>query len=157
MQSADRLDYPEGSGPYERNVQGSYASNSWLWTQGKMEPDIWQFLGVMPIGLFGDRTEEEIAYPAETIMMTDGDWMTMEAKDFDFCGQTYPDNAGQNYHGAVALRHNGGFDALFADGHVKWLRNSTWRMWAADPDRLPAAATACPSPAVLSGPPPYGG
>jgi prepilin-type processing-associated H-X9-DG protein len=58
--------------------------------------------------------------------------------EMDWCstldGPNQYDNIPQ--HGTVCLRHNGGFNALFADGHVKGLRRSTWQMWAADPRQI---------------------
>ena len=38
------------------------------------------------------------------------------------------------YRGRVRLSHNDGFNALFVDGHVKWLKESTRSMWTTAAD-----------------------
>jgi prepilin-type processing-associated H-X9-DG protein len=38
--------------------------------------------------------------------------------------------------GGVSVRHSGGFNVAFEDGHVRWLRRTTADMWLADPRRI---------------------
>jgi prepilin-type processing-associated H-X9-DG protein len=57
---------------------------------------------------------------------------------YDYCnnGKGYDKPtmlAGYPVRGNVHFRHSGGFNAAFVDGHAKWLRRTTYDMWARDP------------------------
>lgn len=155
---------PDGAGPYKRRLRISYVANDWQYpdfgnssgsslTNARSAPE-----GTMsgepafslnPERLFVDRYYGDIVDPSNAIMLVDGQAGLInvtEPEQFDFCplavrngprpGTANPvDAEGDAYRGAVSIRHSGGFQALFADGHVKWLRLSTWQMWAADPGR----------------------
>ena len=56
----------------------------------------------------------------------------------DYCndgkGFDKPTNVkGYPQRGFVHFRHSEGFNAVFVDGHAKWLRRTTYDMWARDP------------------------
>jgi prepilin-type N-terminal cleavage/methylation domain-containing protein/prepilin-type processing-associated H-X9-DG protein len=137
----ERLDLPDGKGAFERiPVMSSYATNSWGWPQ--IGDSGYQFLGLMPADSDIELTLEDVLAPSSAIMMVDGSFFAiLVSQQLDFCSAT--DRRRSEYQGDVAFRHNSGFDALFADGHVRWLRRSSWQMWAADPRHIPAGATQC--------------
>ncbi len=64
--------------------------------------------------------ESNIVQPAETIWVVDFD-------EYWGCGLDYGIEE-------PAKRHNKGFDALFVDGHVKWLNEAEERLWTVNED-----------------------
>jgi len=69
-------------------------------------------------------SDAQCALPAQTIIMSDArcfntGWTSTSPMPLNRVGDTY-DAAGN----ITEWRHNGGVNALYADGHVKWLRPS---------------------------------
>jgi prepilin-type processing-associated H-X9-DG protein len=86
-------------------------------------------------------SDSTIARPAETIMLVDANTLQIFAECYP-TGANTPYTNGVDYwaverqdsywgavKGSIALRHNRGFNALFSDGHVKWLNKTTQSMW----------------------------
>ncbi len=69
-------------------------------------------------------TMANITRPAETIWYTDCDYYVVYPT---FYLWAYPTNAtyGQTGYARLRLRHNGGVNVVFMDGHAKWLNSST--------------------------------
>jgi prepilin-type processing-associated H-X9-DG protein/prepilin-type N-terminal cleavage/methylation domain-containing protein len=156
----NRKGFPAGVGPRKQHLRLSYLGNSWAEVvQGGA------FLhGVMPYAggieretnLLHDRVSGDIVDPSSTVMIVDGTsvihnvepdtheewdgWLSSlhDMAFTDVCGRYEPNGwEGIPQRGWVSLRHSGGFNALFADGHVKRLTRTTWQMCAADPKQVP--------------------
>ncbi len=81
------------------------------------------------------RTLGSISRPAETIMLGDGQYDPGACSGLDacpalYCSECWP-TAGpctpSRTWGALGVRHNGGGNYIFCDGHVKWYRPDTIR------------------------------
>jgi len=75
----------------------------------------------------------QVPEPADTIIFVDSthiELFTPEATyNFTIAGPNGVTDLGTGSYVRVALRHMDGFNCAFADGHVKWLRQSTPGMW----------------------------
>ena len=110
---------PAGNGPGFRNLYYSYAGND----GGQGMPGGW------------GKNEAEVQKPAERIALVDSG--TIELWQFaDTCNGASHDHACPQTtainRGGVARRHSEMYNALFLDGHVKSLRESTHVMWDAN-------------------------
>ncbi|MEA3403986.1 MAG: DUF1559 domain-containing protein [Armatimonadota bacterium] len=79
------------------------------------------------IGKLGDEKLAQIDKPAETIILVDSrtsEIYTGGSRDYHLV-----DVIDHGQYSRVALRHNEGFNAVFCDGHAKWLRQSQPGMW----------------------------
>ena len=141
-----RAKFMEDEGPFKRHFLCSYLGNVW-WTY---PPNT--LLGVMSYYHETEqhmffRLESEISQPSEALLMMEGEVpgnypLVTSSDTHDYCrkkivrveSEDYP------YLGVANLRHSNGFNVLFADTHVKWMRRTTWRMWAADPRQVPEEA-----------------
>jgi len=78
----------------------------------------------------------EIPVPAETLMVTDspvnGAPEVGDGDPSDTEGITPPDQQGPNHF--PESRHNGGFNVLWCDGHVKWMNRLQDRYWTIEDD-----------------------
>jgi prepilin-type processing-associated H-X9-DG protein len=152
MFPAGRMDLPPGDGPNKRRLRASYGGNFWV-LDGAQNPPSYQTLLLGVMSVYGEaytlnRSSSDIRQPSEAIMITDAWNLWIGAPvTSDFCDlelwksivdTTFPTR------GSISLRHSGGFNALFTDTHARWLRKSTWQMWAADPSQVPLSATKCP-------------
>jgi prepilin-type N-terminal cleavage/methylation domain-containing protein/prepilin-type processing-associated H-X9-DG protein len=73
------------------------------------------------IALHGDSRaykEEEIKYPAETLLIADADW-TRSKTDYKTPNCWRIDN-GRHPSYFIPARHNGGANIVYVDGHAKW-------------------------------------
>lgn len=107
---------PVGTGPNFRTLISSYGGND----AG----------GAMPAG--ASVSEAVVEKPAERIALMDS--TTIEMWDgSDSCSGAAHDHPCKTLpnRGGVALRHSETFNALFLDGHVKALKESTHVMWDA--------------------------
>ena len=141
-----RRGFPEGVGPKKKHLRCSYAANAWNWTPkpgGLMEA-----LGAMGSDPFARafwepefmllRSESDILSPSGTIMIVEGSNEIIGAYfRADYCGSPGRDEEGHPKRGDVSFRHSNGFNALFVDGHTRWLKRSIQKMWAADPRLIP--------------------
>lgn len=144
-----RSTFPEGIGPKKKHLFCSYLANTWF---GIKFPSI-VFYGPMSFDVErGDpngsaenmnRSMRDIADPSSTILLAEGlslgDYRIDNPWVFnmlytDVCGKYHAQGRdGTPTRGWLSLRHNGRFNVLFVDGHVKALVRSTWQMWAANP------------------------
>jgi prepilin-type processing-associated H-X9-DG protein len=150
------MDLPPGDGPNQRNLRFSYGGNAWAVDGANNRPTYHkQLIGVMSLyGGFTDLGREvtEIKQPSETIMIADA-WSLGIGGPYgaDYCGDDDPFylpltmlNNPYPLRDAISLRHKDGFNAVFVDAHVRWLRQTTRQMWAADPSQVSSYAWACP-------------
>ncbi len=74
----------------------------------------------------------DIQDPSGTILLADSttsEIYTGGTLSFTITGANGVTDLGTGSYSRVARRHNDGFSVAFADGHVKWLRNSKPGMW----------------------------
>jgi prepilin-type N-terminal cleavage/methylation domain-containing protein/prepilin-type processing-associated H-X9-DG protein len=142
----------EGVGPGKQHLLLSYAANTWYKNiiQSSAPEDA---LGATTgQGLQWSSVDEARSFhdfrdPSNLILLVEAKpWKSLlpllrSPQDFDFCNpQATAGPDGFPLKGMVSLRHNNGFNVLFVDTHVKWLRHTTWQMWAADPNLAQNAA-----------------
>jgi prepilin-type N-terminal cleavage/methylation domain-containing protein/prepilin-type processing-associated H-X9-DG protein len=144
--------YPNGVGPNRRWLYSAYAMNGWAMRDAAHKTVRYgaaAYLSAGPDPEVAPRTAGEFADPAATILMTELNHPPSERIDgsapfivqsyfIDFCNDaTETSEDGFPIRGHIALRHSGGFNTLFVDGHVKRLTRTAWPMWAADPREVP--------------------
>jgi prepilin-type N-terminal cleavage/methylation domain-containing protein/prepilin-type processing-associated H-X9-DG protein len=132
-----RNSFPPGEGPGLQILRWSLGCNNWhFWPGGEKQPA--KLLGAMGVnrpGLTINSTDAEIENPANLIMAVDAvqpelwtppqhDWRNPVAKAGPNGGQL---------RGDVHFRHSGGINGFFADGHVKWMRETKREMWLKQP------------------------
>jgi prepilin-type N-terminal cleavage/methylation domain-containing protein/prepilin-type processing-associated H-X9-DG protein len=161
----NRIRFPEGSGPWKRNLFLSYMGNGWL--NNENEDDV-ILLGAMSVVGARDvgaiprfltlRGMGEFADPASTLLALEAapyytDFggkrerhggllpVVLVPIETDWCGEfdSRVGDEGFPQRGAVTLRHSGGFNALFVDGHVRRLTRTARENWAADPREVTAS------------------
>ena len=143
-----RAAFPDGEGPNRKHLLVSYSGNVWWPTNASVSTP----LGVMNVFTTDVirqgyvKSESDIVNPTRSILFADAVphsllWPWFEDRgDFDWCKVKRPIPLhGYPTRGLLSLRHNGGFNVSFVDGHVKWLKQTTWQMWAADPRQIPAS------------------
>jgi len=104
--------------------------------------------GVFVNGDSGTRTLANVEAPADTIAIFDGLnfelWRLEQTDAWANSGRgpstwgNDPDPVGHP-NGHVAKRHTGGFNAAYADGHAKWIRNSRLIDWVTKKTGAPAS------------------
>jgi prepilin-type N-terminal cleavage/methylation domain-containing protein/prepilin-type processing-associated H-X9-DG protein len=150
---------PKGTGPGYQTLQFSYsANNSWNCCNLSASDDpIGQYSGDSLGRYFPYPTDAAFENQAQYITLYDSDelqtWAAaypgphlpagpngdLEGYDFltTYNGQEQAIPAsfgvGPNCYASVRKDHTGGFNAVFMDGHGKWMRESTLAMWAARP------------------------
>jgi prepilin-type N-terminal cleavage/methylation domain-containing protein/prepilin-type processing-associated H-X9-DG protein len=133
--------YKTGPGLPNQEIRWSYGGNNWhWWPKGeKQDPDLLGPQGVNRVGLSINATEASVQFPANTIYFVDATVPEIwSPPQHDYCndgkGYEAPRNVkGVPARGYVLFRHSEGFNATFVDGHAKWLRRTTYAMWARDP------------------------
>jgi prepilin-type N-terminal cleavage/methylation domain-containing protein/prepilin-type processing-associated H-X9-DG protein len=130
-----------GEGPNHQILKMSCRCNNWhYWPNGQNNPPV--LLGAMGVnrpGLSINSNEAEIQRPADLIMALDGYWAASDwpeiwtPTDHDYRNTEKPGPGGP-VKGAVHLRHSGGFNAFFADGHARWMRETKHENWLKNPD-----------------------
>jgi prepilin-type N-terminal cleavage/methylation domain-containing protein/prepilin-type processing-associated H-X9-DG protein len=134
-------DYATAPGAPKQRETWSYGGNNWHWWPGgeKKDPDLLGPMGVNRVGLSINAAEPSVEFPANTIYLMDAISQEIwSPPQQDYCndgkGYDKPTNVkGSPARGYVHFRHQGGFNAVFVDGHAKWLRKTTYDMWARDP------------------------
>jgi prepilin-type N-terminal cleavage/methylation domain-containing protein/prepilin-type processing-associated H-X9-DG protein len=125
----DRAIYPAGEGPNTQQLTFGYAACT-----GDMTDPTNTWAGV---GWNNNRSVNLSALtdPAGTLRLVDAIALEIYRKvDTDINNQEVINTAWQcEVKGRVRMGHNGQFNALFADGHVKILRNSEPGMWTRQP------------------------
>jgi len=102
--------------------------------------------GVFVNGDSSSRTLAGVEAPADTIAIFDGSnfelWRLEQTDAWQNSGRgpsfwgNAPDPVNHPF-GHVDKRHSGGFDAAYADGHVKWVRNSKLIDWVTKKSTAP--------------------
>jgi prepilin-type N-terminal cleavage/methylation domain-containing protein/prepilin-type processing-associated H-X9-DG protein len=124
-----------------QTVKISYGGNNWhWWPKGeKNEPDVLGPMGVNRLNVQFNASETSVEFPANTIYIVDAISQEIwSPPQHDYCndgkGYDRPNSyKGFPLRGQVHFRHSGGFNAVFVDGHAKWLRRTTYDMWAREP------------------------
>jgi prepilin-type N-terminal cleavage/methylation domain-containing protein/prepilin-type processing-associated H-X9-DG protein len=124
-----------------QTVKVSYGGNNWHWWPNgeSKDPDLLGPMGVNRVGLSINATEASVQYPANTIYIMDAvGYQLFTPPQHDYCSDSKGYDNPKTYkgfplRGSVHFRHSGGFNAVFVDGHAKWLRRTTYDMWARDP------------------------
>jgi prepilin-type processing-associated H-X9-DG protein len=134
--------YSTAPGLPPQKVKRSYGGNNWHWWPGgdKADPDLLGPMGVNRATLHYNASEASVEFPANTIYIMDASVDELYTPpEHDYCnnGQGYDKPTmykGFPLRGYVHFRHSGGFNATFVDGHARWLRRTTYDMWARDPN-----------------------
>jgi prepilin-type N-terminal cleavage/methylation domain-containing protein/prepilin-type processing-associated H-X9-DG protein len=135
-----RQTFPEGEGPGLRKLRWSLGCNNWHYWPGNNQNKPAVLLGAMGVnrpGLEINSSEAEVQNPADLIMAVDAvspelwtppqhDWANVKDRVAAPC-------TGAPCRGDVHLRHSGGFNGFFVDGHVKWMRQSKRENWLKQP------------------------
>ena len=139
---AYRASFDPGEGPNKKVLKMSCTCNNWhFWPKGeKFEPVLLGAMGVNRVGLSINSFEAEIQRPAELIMALDGFWLATGWPEIsnptlhDYRNAPKAAQAGP-FRGAVHLRHSGGFNVFFADGHARFMKETKHENWLKNPDR----------------------
>jgi prepilin-type N-terminal cleavage/methylation domain-containing protein/prepilin-type processing-associated H-X9-DG protein len=129
--------FEAGEGPNKKTLKMSCGCNNWhFWPKGmKSEPILLGAMGVNRPGLAINSSEAEIQNPAELIMAVDS--LSPEIwtpTDHDYRNKEVPTKGGGTNRGVVHLRHTGGFNAFFADGHARFMKETKRSNWVKNPD-----------------------
>jgi prepilin-type N-terminal cleavage/methylation domain-containing protein/prepilin-type processing-associated H-X9-DG protein len=130
--------------PSGESYSALYGINCWSGPRTAPSGDADANYGILPEQSGVElRSENDLLNPADAILALDALSDLSRPDQFDYCG-------GLSFtpfatRGSVALRHNGVFNVLFADGRVKGLRQTRWEMWAADPRQIPMKERDCPA------------
>lgn len=149
-----RTTFPPGEGAGRQRLRWSYGGNNWHWWPGGQakDPDLLGVMGVNRLGLSINASEPSVARPADTIYIADSMSLEIWTPQYhDYCNygdgydkpRTYQ---GFPHRGVVHFRHGDGFNAVFVDGHGRWMRKSTVDNWARegrDVARRDPATLAC--------------
>jgi prepilin-type N-terminal cleavage/methylation domain-containing protein/prepilin-type processing-associated H-X9-DG protein len=139
--SSYRQTLPAGTGAGLQNLKWSYAGNNWhYWPNGgdtTKNPILMGVMGVNRPGLSVNASEVSVTAPSETIYMVDAVNIELfNPQSHDYCNygdgynKPYNTTAGAPVYGQVHFRHQGGFNAVFVDGHAKWTRKDSVDNWA---------------------------
>jgi prepilin-type N-terminal cleavage/methylation domain-containing protein/prepilin-type processing-associated H-X9-DG protein len=132
-----RDSFEPGEGPNKKILKMSCGCNNWhYWPKGeKSEPILLGAMGVNRPGLAINSSEAEIVRPADLIMAVDGiDPEIWNPQSHDYRNKEVPFKQGGTVRGVVHLRHSGGFNAFFSDGHARFMRESKHENWLKNPD-----------------------
>ncbi len=138
---AETATYKTTPGLPAQTIRFSYGGNNWHWWPGgeKQDPDLLGPMGVNRVGLSINASEASVEAPSQTVYLMDATSLELYTPpQHDYCndgkGYDRPTNyKGSPLRGLVHFRHSGGFNSVFVDGHAKWLRRTTYDMWARDP------------------------
>jgi prepilin-type N-terminal cleavage/methylation domain-containing protein/prepilin-type processing-associated H-X9-DG protein len=140
---SDKYDYGRtafaaGEGPNKKILRWSCGCNNWhYWPKGmKTEPILLGAMGVNRPGLAINSSEAEIQNPSDLIMALDAispEIWTPTAHDYRN-KETMTKNVPGPVRGVVNLRHSGGFNAFFADGHARFMKETKHSNWLKNPD-----------------------
>jgi prepilin-type N-terminal cleavage/methylation domain-containing protein/prepilin-type processing-associated H-X9-DG protein len=141
-----RTTFPAGEGAGMSTLRWSYGGNDWL-TAGATGRQFGPMGANANFAQPITATEASVEFPANCIYIAEsgsvaGGPEIPSPRQHDYC------NTGRGYDGATSLvggyplrgyihfRHQGGFHAVYVDGHAKWIRRSTADMWARDPKTI---------------------
>ncbi len=129
--------FDAGEGPNKKVLKMSCGCNNWhYWPNGQSkEPVLLGAMGVNRVGLAINSSEAQISRPADLIMALDAIspelWNPAESHDYRNKEKSF--QAGP-VRGNIHLRHSGGFNAFFADGHARFMRETKHENWLKNPD-----------------------
>ena len=131
-----RTAFAAGVGPNKKTLNMSCGCNNWhYWPNGmKSDPVLLGAMGVNRPGLNINSNEAQIQHPSDLIMAVDA--ISPEIwtpTDHDYRNPEKPAKGGPT-RGVVHLRHTGGFNAFFSDGHARFMRETTHANWLKNPD-----------------------
>jgi prepilin-type N-terminal cleavage/methylation domain-containing protein/prepilin-type processing-associated H-X9-DG protein len=136
--NGERNFLPPGEGPNLRNIRLSLGCNDWHYFAGRsQQPILLGAMGAHRPGMDIASREAEIENPANLIMALDAinvEFWTPSAMDWHN-PVPKPGPVGSPVRGDVHLRHSGGFNAFFVDGHVRWMKETNREMWLKQPSR----------------------
>jgi len=120
----------------------SYGGNNWHWWPNgeNHDPDLLGPMGVNRVGLSLNANEASVAFPANTIYLMDAvSYQLFTPPQHDYCNDGHGYDQPKSYkgfplRGSVHFRHSEGFNAVFVDGHARWLRRTSYEMWARQPE-----------------------
>jgi prepilin-type N-terminal cleavage/methylation domain-containing protein/prepilin-type processing-associated H-X9-DG protein len=141
--------FPAGDGAGMRRLFWSYGGNNWHFFPGGNTAVQATLIGSMGMNRVGTSSitanEASVQFPADTIYITEAA-PAMEIWNpqyHDYCDSGAGPNRnpptmrdGFPLRGYIHLRHNGGFNSVFLDGHAKWLRRTRGAQWARDPAQM---------------------
>jgi prepilin-type N-terminal cleavage/methylation domain-containing protein/prepilin-type processing-associated H-X9-DG protein len=137
--------FPPGVGAGFQQLKWSYGGNNWhFFPNGSgAPPELYGTMGVNRPGFSINGSEVSVANPANTIYLVDANMLELPQAQFhDYCnrGRGYDSTPVTMYQGfplrgGVHHRHSEGFNAVFVDGHAKWMRRSTVDQWLRDPSQ----------------------
>jgi prepilin-type N-terminal cleavage/methylation domain-containing protein/prepilin-type processing-associated H-X9-DG protein len=141
---SDKYDYgrnvfPVGEGPGMKTLRWSLGCNNWHYWPGNNQNKPAVLLGAMGVnrpGLEINSSEAEVENPSELIMAVDAVSPELwTPPQHDWANKNKPERKcpSGTCKGDVNLRHSGGFNAFFVDGHVKWMRESKRENWLKQP------------------------
>src|SRR5436190_18591445 len=112
----------------------SYGANNWHWYPGGFDkdPDLIGPMGINRVTTYFNATEASVQFPANTLYVMDAisqEIYTPPQHDYCKDGKGYEQPAtyqGFSARGLVHFRHSDGFNAVFVDGHGKWLRRTSY-------------------------------
>ena len=132
-----RDDLPPGEGANRRILRWSYGGNNWhFWPNGQaQDPDLLGSMGVNRPGLSINASDSDIKNPSNCILLAESKSLEIWTPPMhDYPASNKPVLVeGYPSRGEIHFRHSGGINAVFIDGHTKWLKNTTQEMWAANP------------------------
>jgi prepilin-type N-terminal cleavage/methylation domain-containing protein/prepilin-type processing-associated H-X9-DG protein len=128
-------------GAVKETQRWSYGGNNWHWYPGGVDkdPDLIGPMGINRVNTYFNATEASVQFAANTIYILDSIWPEIwMPSQHDYCNDGKGYDRPANYkgfpaRGFVHFRHSDGFNAVFVDGHAKWLRRTTYDMWAREP------------------------
>jgi prepilin-type N-terminal cleavage/methylation domain-containing protein/prepilin-type processing-associated H-X9-DG protein len=132
-----REKFTPGEGPNKKVLKMSCGCNNWhYWPNGQSkEPVLLGAMGVNRVGLAINSSEAQIQRPADLIMAVDATyWEIWTPTMHDYRNKALPFKGGGTVRGWVNLRHSGGFNAFFADGHARFMRETKHENWLKNPD-----------------------
>jgi prepilin-type N-terminal cleavage/methylation domain-containing protein/prepilin-type processing-associated H-X9-DG protein len=138
--------YPVGEGAGLRVLRWSYGGNNWHWWPNGQAASA-DLIGAMGVNRADTRvsinaSEASVSTPAETVYITDAVSMEIwSPPQHDYCNNNRGPNSpgssgGFPTLGNVHLRHQGGFNVVYVDGHGKWTKRTKGFNWARDPNSL---------------------
>jgi prepilin-type N-terminal cleavage/methylation domain-containing protein len=140
--SDHRTHFPPGIGPGRRTLRYSWACNDWEVNRKGMWGNNFESVLLGPMGFVYSLGKPAIVpvaaieEPSNTILLAEAatsevwtarchfDWLPDEQRPFRDV-QERVDRYWGPLRGFINFRHHGGFNAIFADNHARWLKRTT--------------------------------
>jgi prepilin-type N-terminal cleavage/methylation domain-containing protein/prepilin-type processing-associated H-X9-DG protein len=143
-----RNNFAPGEGPNKKTLYMSCGCNNWHYWPGNNQKQPAILLGAMGVnrpGLTINSNEAEIQYPSQLIMALDAIMPELwnPAESHDYRNPEKPFQGGP-VRGNIHLRHSGGFNVFFADGHARFMKQTQHSNWLKNPDAKTGDSTDLP-------------